>query len=221
MAAAVPKQYLPLAGRAVIAWALDPLLRCDRIRRIVVATSPTDEHWPRVAPNSRKLTRVDGGGRRQDSVLAALESLEGEAGAKDWALVHDAARPCLSDRDLEALLSAVDAAGEGGLLASPLRDTLKQDDGAGRVAATLPRERLWQALTPQVFPYRALLAALRLAAEQDATVTDEAAAMERAGSAPLIVEGDSRNLKLTRPGDLAMAEALLNPAGTGSTRTLT
>ena len=209
MGSATPKQYLSLAGRRVIEWSLAPLLRLDEMATIVVATSAGDPWWRDIAPGSDKLRRVDGGARRQDSVLLGLRALETVADTDDWVLVHDAARPCLPDEDLAELLSRVAADSVGGLLACPVRDTLKHASGEGRVDRTIPRDDLWQALTPQVFRYGPLRAALESAAEAGVEVTDEAAAMERAGYSPLLVPGSPVNIKITRPGDIALASAFL------------
>lgn len=211
MGGATPKQYLSLAGRPVIRWALEPLIRSSRISAIVVVTSPGDDRFGTAGISSDKVRRVDGGRRRQDSVLRGLEAFESEAGPDDWALVHDAARPCLSDADLESLFRRLDAEPGlvGGLLACPVRDTLKRADSSGRAIGTVPREGLWQALTPQAFRYGALRQALEVADAQGAEVTDEAAAIERAGHQPLIVPGDPGNIKITRPGDLALCAAML------------
>ena len=211
MGGTTPKQYLVLAGRPVIHWALAPLIRCDRIRAIAVATSSGDARFSAAGITSEKVRRVDGGPRRQDSVLEGLKAFEAEAAPDDWALVHDAARPCLTDTDLESLLGRLDAKPGvvGGLLACPVRDTLKRADSRGRSLGTVSREDLWQALTPQVFRYGALRQALEAAEVEGADVTDEAAAMERAGHHPVLVAGDPGNIKITRPGDLALCAALL------------
>jgi 2-C-methyl-D-erythritol 4-phosphate cytidylyltransferase len=211
MGGATPKQYLSLAGRPVVQWALEPLIRSRRIGAIAVVTSPGDDRFGATGIVSEKVRRVDGGPRRQDSVLRGLAAFEDEARPDDWALVHDAARPCLSDADLESLLHHLNAEPGlvGGLLACPVRDTLKRADSRGRAVATVPRNGLWQALTPQAFRYEALRQALEAAEAEGAEVTDEAAAIERAGYEPLLVPGDPGNIKITRPGDLALCAAIL------------
>jgi 2-C-methyl-D-erythritol 4-phosphate cytidylyltransferase len=131
------------------------------------------------------------------------------ASPDDWVLVHDAARPCLSTEDLDRLLAELDSDPVGGLLAIPVRDTLKQTDAAGRVATTVDRARIWHALTPQMFRLGLLRDALRDALARGLPVTDEAAAMEAAGFAPRLIEGRADNVKITRPEDLALAEFYL------------
>ena len=123
----------------------------------------------------------------------------------DWVLVHDAARPCLRGEYLTQLAEVLGHDEVGGLLALPVADTVKRADIRGRVAATVPREGLWLAQTPQMFRF----AVLRTALERHPEVTDEASAVEAAGLAPKLVEGDPLNLKVTRPGDLALAAAIL------------
>jgi len=159
----------------------------------------------------KPLLRATGGAERADSVLAGLRALPASVAADDAVLVHDAARPCVRAADISRLIDLAVPAG-GGLLAAPLRDTLKRADAQGRVAATEPREARWRALTPQLFPRAALEAALVAAAAAGAAVTDEAMAMERAGHAPLLVEGSEDNIKVTTPADLAFAEFILQRA---------
>ncbi|HRD66213.1 MAG TPA: 2-C-methyl-D-erythritol 4-phosphate cytidylyltransferase [Candidatus Competibacter sp.] len=212
MGSAIPKQYLPLLGRPVVAHALTTLLQHPRIDGVVVAVDAKDEWWPAVAANldtAKPVLRAAGGAERHHSVLNGLEMLRERAAWSDWVLVHDAARPCLSAADLDRLLAELADDPVGGLLAVPVRDTLKQTDTAGRVAATVDRSRLWHALTPQMFRLGMLHDALRAALERGLLVTDDAAAMEAAGFAPRLVEGRGDNLKITRPEDLALAEFFL------------
>lgn len=217
MGSAVPKQYLSLAGRPVIAHTLASLLDHPRIDGVAVAIGAGDEWWPTVAAElnaAKPLRVVTGGAERCHSVLNGLEALSEPAQPEDWVLVHDAARPCLTGGDLDRLIDTLADDPVGGLLAVPVRDTLKQADDAGRVAATVDRSRLWHALTPQMFRLRMLHEALRAALARGLLVTDEAAAMEVAGFAPRLVEGRADNLKITRPEDLALAEFYLTRRAT-------
>jgi 2-C-methyl-D-erythritol 4-phosphate cytidylyltransferase len=151
---------------------------------------------------------VAGGPTRAASVLHGLQALV-TARPDDWVLVHDAARPCLRRRDVEALIMACRRDAVGGLLALPVADTLKRADDRGRSEGTLSRERLWRAQTPQMFRHGRLLDALSQALAAGFEPGDEAAAIERLGDGPLLVEGSPLNLKVTRPADLAFAEAVL------------
>jgi 2-C-methyl-D-erythritol 4-phosphate cytidylyltransferase len=209
MGAGVAKQYLPLRGRPLLAHALQPLLRCERIEAVVLVVAAGDEDWRSIVPAGERVLTVTGGAERCHSVLKGLERLADRASPGDWVLVHDAARPCLSGAELDALFEQLDGDPVGGLLAVPLADTLKAADEGRRVKATLPREGLWRALTPQMFRYGLLQAALANAVAAGVLVTDEAAAMERAGHRPALVPGRTANLKVTGPEDLLLAEAVL------------
>lgn len=209
MGAPTAKQYLILHGRPLLAHALAPLLACQRIEAVVLVVAPDDTRWQEaISPGPRILT-APGGAERCHSVLNGLEALADRAAAEDWVLVHDAARPCLPAADVDALFEQLAQDPVGGLLALPLADTLKQADDQGHVLGTVPREGLWRALTPQMFRYGLLRAALASAVAAGVAVTDEAAAMERAGHRPALVAGSGANLKVTTPEDLALAEAVL------------
>ncbi|HPF58712.1 MAG TPA: 2-C-methyl-D-erythritol 4-phosphate cytidylyltransferase [Candidatus Competibacteraceae bacterium] len=212
MGSAIPKQYLPLAGQPVIAHTLDTLLRYPRLAGLVVAISAGDEWWPEAAagiiPN-KPLRIVTGGAERCHSVLNGLDALSEYAHPDDWVLVHDAARPCLTVSDLDRLLAGLASDPVGGLLAIPVRDTLKQANASQRVTVTVDRSQLWHALTPQMFRLGILRDALQAAMKSGLLVTDEATAMEAAGFAPRLIEGRADNLKITRPEDLALAEFYL------------
>lgn len=212
MGGTTPKTYLPLAGRTVIEWSLAPLLAHPGLERLVVALGANDTRFAALPPAADPRVRVvTGGATRAASVAAGLDALADE-GRSGPVLVHDGARPCLSADELERLLTLRDAP-DGGLLAVPVRDTLKRADADGRVARTEDRTDLWQALTPQLFPAAALRAAIGDA--DDPGMTDEASAMERAGHAPRLVEGDPANIKITRPHDLPLAAAVLAMRGGG------
>lgn len=209
--AALPKQYLELAGRPVIDYAVRTLLDHPRIRGLVVALDPADGYWAltRLAGDPR-VRRVDGGAERCHSVLNALDALASEAAADDWVLVHDAARPCLRASDLDRLISALEDDPVGGVLGVPVRDTMKEADAAGRVVRTLPRVQLWHAYTPQMFRLGLLRRALRSALDAGQLVTDDASAVELFGLSPRLVEGRADNIKITRPEDLPLAHFYLD-----------
>ncbi len=212
MGAQVPKQYLELAGRRVIDWTLAVLLAEPRIRKVAVALGAEDPLWSSCEHAGHpRVLRVEGGAERADSVLNALRALEREADPDDRVLVHDAARPCLRAEDLSRLIELA-SGDQGGLLALPVRDTMKQADDQGRSESTLDRSRIWHAFTPQLFPLATLRDALERALAAGVTVTDEASAMEWAGHRPLLVEGHPDNIKITRPGDLELAAFYLRSA---------
>ncbi len=209
-----PKQYAPLEGRTVIEWALAPFLGDARCARIVVALAAADEHWARLPLRSRALTVV-GGAERSESVRRSLAALAAQAQPDDWVLVHDAARPCLDAQDLERLVTRVAAHPIGGVLAVRVADTLKRsspaqglEDGCA-IEATQERAGLWRALTPQMFRFAALCAALDQAHAAERSPSDEAQALEWAGARPLLIAGAASNLKVTTAEDLVLAAAIL------------
>jgi 2-C-methyl-D-erythritol 4-phosphate cytidylyltransferase len=209
-----PKQYAPLAGRTVIEWALAPFLADARCAHAVVVIAPGDPHWGPVGARlgRERVSAAGGGVQRSHSVRLGLAALEARADAGDWVLVHDAARPCLDPADLARLLEAASGHEVGGLLATPAADTLKRAGSPGRgaaVAQTLDRSDLWRALTPQMFRFARLCAALDRAHAAGRSPSDEAEALEWAGEHPLLVEGASTNLKITAPADLLLAAAVL------------
>lgn len=199
-----PKQYLPLGDRTLIERTLDCFLGQPGLRGLVVCVAAEDPWWPELAcATDARICRATGGAERSDSVLSGLKALRDQGAAvDDWVLVHDAARPNLAPSDLHKLLDTLADDPVGGLLAVPVRDTLKCADAHGRVASTPDRSRFWQAYTPQMFRLGALSDALTQALAAGVAITDEASAMEYAGLAPRLVEGRSDNIKVTRPEDL-------------------
>jgi len=209
MGADIPKQYLTVAGRSILEHSVAALLGEPRIRRVVVAVAPDDRRWQALdLLRAPRVTAVPGGAERWESVRAGLRALRGRAADADPVLVHDAARPCLHPGDLRRLLDDPRAVRDGALLAVRVRDTLKRGDGNGRVAGTVDRSDLWQAQTPQMFPWGALLDALESAAPGEG-ITDEASAMEAAGWHPRLIPARADNLKVTLAEDLAMVDAIL------------
>ncbi|MBK7648232.1 MAG: 2-C-methyl-D-erythritol 4-phosphate cytidylyltransferase [Betaproteobacteria bacterium] len=203
-----PKQYLELLGRPLIFHALAALTACPAIERVWVVLAPDDPWWPQYdwsALGSKLETVRCGGATRAESVTNGLRAASMVAADDDWILVHDAARPCLSAAMLEALFAELANDPVGGILAVPVADTLKRADGEQRVAATEPRDGLWQAQTPQMFRYGQLEKALK----NENSVTDEAGAIEALGLKPKLVRADSTNLKVTYPADLALAAMIL------------
>jgi 2-C-methyl-D-erythritol 4-phosphate cytidylyltransferase len=207
-----PKQYLSLLGQPLIWHALRALCAAPAIQAVFVVLAAEDADWPTatMAALGPKLQVLRcGGAARADSVRNGLRAMADRLGdiADDWVLVHDAARPCLSEALIDELLRELANDAVGGLLATPVADTLKRADDALRSVATVPRAGLWQAQTPQMFRHGVLLNALSAAGAQ--TVTDEASAIEAFGLMPRLVASDASNLKVTYPGDLRLAEAIL------------
>ena len=202
--AGIPKQYLLLAGRSIQQHTLDRLSAMPELASVAVAVAPDDELAVGLAyAQPQRLRFVVGGRERMDSVLAGIEALRAVGAVDDdWVLVHDVARPLLRPADVRLLLATLDGQAVGGLLASPVRDTMKRGDASGLVLDTVPREQLWHALTPQMFPIGTLKRALEEGLALGAAITDEASAMERAGFPVRMVEGRADNIKVTRPEDL-------------------
>jgi len=205
----IPKQYLPLAGKPMIEYTLDRLAACREVVGLMVVLADGDAYWPGITTVRGKPVRTaTGAAERSGSVLSGLRALPADIDADDFVLVHDAARPCISADDVAMLVSRAAPAG-GGLLAAPVRDTLKRGNGERRVVATESREALWRALTPQLFRRGELTHALEAAEASGIAITDEAMAMERVGHRPLLVEGAEDNIKVTTAADLALAAYLL------------
>jgi 2-C-methyl-D-erythritol 4-phosphate cytidylyltransferase len=202
----LPKQYLPLAGQPMIAHALATLCASAEISTVFVVLAPGDTlfqgyDWSRFGEKLQTL--YCGGKLRSESVLNGL--LASELEPDEWVLVHDAARPCLTRTDLKKLIAEVRDDTVGGILAVPVADTLKRDDGDGRILRTESREQLWLAQTPQMFRVELLTQAL----QQPGSFTDEASAIEALGLKPKLVASESGNLKVTFPQDMLLAEMLL------------
>lgn len=202
-----PKQYLDLRGRPVIVHTLERLASFPALRGIVVGLASDDRHWPKLKSIPAKLLSTYAGGpERAVTVLHGLRALAAYADPHDWVLVHDAVRPCLRSGDIAKLVDTVGEYPDGGLLGLPVTDTVKRADSDGRVIDTVARERLWRALTPQMFRVAALQQALERALRDNVAITDEATAVEYCGGRPLLVGGQADNIKITYAGDLALAE---------------
>jgi 2-C-methyl-D-erythritol 4-phosphate cytidylyltransferase len=208
----LPKQYVRLAGKPMSSHTLHTLCSSPRIRAVFVVLAPVDNEWFRHdwSEFSPKLVVLQcGGATRAESVLNGLNAAREVSSItdNDWVLVHDAARPCLGSKQLSELMDELADDEVGGLLAVPVADTLKRSDSNGRVERTEPREKLWQAQTPQMFRCGLLLEALSTSG--GAAMTDDAGAIEALGLHPKLVLSDARNLKVTYPQDLALAELIL------------
>ena len=205
MQANKPKQYLTILGKTILEHTLSIMLDHPSVERVIVAISPTDPYAKELAILSHpKIQMVEGGETRAESVLNALNAIQEE---NAWALVHDAARPCLTESDLNKLLDIDDE--QGAILAIPVTDTIKRSNSYDDIITTEDRSQLWQAQTPQFFRADLLKQALTDGLAENKTITDEASAMEFAGYQPHLVAGRSDNLKVTRPEDLALAEFYL------------
>ena len=182
------------------------------IDRVWVVLSPDDKEWRKydwqgLGPKVNSV--YCGGASRAESVTNGLQAAETALADDDWVLVHDAARPCLTPQLLDDLMACLRNDPVGGLLATPVADTLKRADAEGRCASTEPRDGLWQAQTPQMFRAAVLREALLKAQDDPASITDEASAVERLGLRPRLVPSDTHNFKVTYPADFRLAERIL------------
>jgi 2-C-methyl-D-erythritol 4-phosphate cytidylyltransferase len=209
MGASAPKQYLKLNGQPLIQHVIKVFDQDIKIQSIHVILSEQDAYWQHEYLNASEKAKVHycGGETRAQTVLNGLDAMQGSVDIDDWILVHDAARPGLTNRLLSQLIASIVSDDTGGLLALPLADTLKKSDTNSRVVNTIPRDQLWQAQTPQMFKFSTLKHALE---SFNGTPTDEAEAIEALGLKPKLVTGELRNLKVTYPQDLTVLSALFN-----------
>ena len=206
MKADKPKQYLQLCGMTVLEQTLRRLKQVPALRQFYLALSPDDPYFPELPlATDLQIQRLDGGAERANSVLNAL--LQIDAQLYPWVLVHDAARPVVRVSDIELLIHSCIQKDQGGILATPVRDTMKRgsDTVQHTVGHTVDRAGLWHAYTPQLFPTALLRDALQQALAQGVAITDEASAMEWAGWPVLLVQGHADNIKITQAEDLALA----------------
>ncbi len=218
----LPKQFQQLAGRPMLAYAIEAFIESPHIESIWIGVSPGFIDNPILKSLTKGKKPIHflptGGPTRQETVRNTLAAiLKSGISAEDWILVHDAARPGITPELIEKLIHSVHKSNSGGLLAVRLADTLKQADldsviagNMPHVEKTIPREHLWQAQTPQMFGLKQLHAALEDAIRLEADVTDEASAMELTGAKPLLIEGATRNFKVTHPADWDLMQLLLS-----------
>ena len=205
-----PKQYADLNNKTVIEHTINIFLDCNAISGVVVALHKDDQYFEQLefAYSNKPIWTTIGGQSRAHSVLNALVCLQDHAQEYDFVLVHDAARPCLTQNDLNALLEACVNDSVGGILGVPVCDTLKKVKNDA-ITSTVNREHLWRALTPQMFNYKLLVGALTASLQNKIEITDEAAAIEYQGYQPKIISGDARNIKITTQQDLHLAALYL------------
>jgi len=213
MAASGPKQYLKIGGKPMLRHAIDAFLFSELIAHTYVVVSADDPVIDSIVPSHGVTVLRCGGDTRMESVRNGLAALAPTLREDDWVLVHDAARPGLDEALIEKLITSTGEHPVGGLLALPVVDTVKRSI-AGELG-TVSREGLWLAQTPQMFRYKLLREALAFAsdaARDPKHVTDDASAVEALGLSPKLVEGHPRNMKVTLPSDVRIAEMYLATA---------
>lgn len=206
-----PKQYLKLHNKTILEHTLERLLAIPQLQGIILSVNQADTYWPQLplAKNPR-IQFIFGGKDRCDSVMNALNHLVTFADERDWVLVHDAARPCVTLDSILVLIKALAIHPVGGILGIPVSDTLKRVTSESIIEETIDRRALWQAQTPQMFRLGLLRSCLKAAIDAHHPVTDEASAMEFCGYTPLMVEGRSDNIKITRQDDVALVQFILD-----------
>lgn len=210
MGTPTPKQFLVLGGQPLLAHSLRVLDSSSLVSEIILAVPEADQDYCQSEILSRyrfnKVTKVvPGGARRQDSVRLALEAAGEQA---ELVLVHDAVRPFLTAEMVERVIRRADEVGAA-IVAIPMRDTVKEVEENGYVQRTMDRRKLWLAQTPQAFRGALLREVHRKALHEEVQATDDAQLVERYGHPVAIVKGSGDNIKITRPEDLAMGEAIL------------
>ena len=221
----VPKQYCSLNGRSVLEHTLSRLAANKKIEQVVVAIAEDDTRFALVSTHlSTKILPVSGGPERCHSVLAGLvwlcDNVPGVVGESSWVMVHDAARPCLRDSDINRMLETISESEVGAVLGVPVGDTLKIVDSKSQISRTVDRTAMWRALTPQMFRLYQLREAIESALDAGVIVTDEGQAMERMGLRPKLVKGHGDDIKITNAEDLALAELIMRAQDTSNERVL-
>ena len=212
MLANCPKQYLTIDNKTILEHTVERLLSHPLINKVIIALSEGDEYYSRTSlVNNKHIETVIGGKERVDSVIAGLKAIDSQV--YPWVLVHDAARPCVTHDDISALITQCVEKQTGGLLAAPVRDTMKRsfssDLAVNQVSKTVDRENLWHALTPQMYQVNELKEAIINGLSKSAELTDESSAIELANIPSLLVSASSENIKITHPDDLSLAAFFL------------
>ena len=213
MQANCPKQYLRINNETILSHTVMRLLNHPLISQVIVALGTDDQYFAESQlAHHKDIIRVNGGTERVNSVLNGLKAVNRDK--YPWVLVHDAARPCVSHQDIDKLITQCLSNDYGGILATPVRDTMKRgictEGDSSSIESTVEREQLWHALTPQMYKTDELTLAIEQALENSLKITDEASAIEQANLPSLLVSASSENIKITHPNDLALAEFYLN-----------
>lgn len=203
-----PGPYQLLGDAFLLDVTLERLARALPDASFCVVVHPRDRWWLRSRSAARsRFQACKGGDTRLESVRAGLAGLR--VRDDDPVLVHDVARPCVTGMEVHRLVAEACDREEGGVLATPVRDTVSQADASGRVLTTLDQGRVWRVLAPQIFPYGVLCRALDRVLERGLSVADEGACVEALGLQPRVVRGSDDNIRVLHKGDLALADWIL------------
>lgn len=206
----LPKQYLSIAKRTLLEWSLEPFLHSTSISKIVIVLSKDDRWFSELlVARHPKITTAIGGSTRYESVLSGLNALSPIATENDWVIVHDAARPNLSNSDLKKLMDTVGNHPVGGLLGIPSSDSLKEINDNNIIEKNVPREKIWRAFAPQMFRFGLLLSSHQKCLEDKYSITDESSAISYLGYQSLMVLGRSDNFKVSTPEDYEIMKKVL------------
>lgn len=211
MASQQPKQYLKIHGKTILEHSLERLSRCDYVAGIAVGIAEQDTYWAELNITDQKLLgSYVGGVERIHTVVNGLDFISAWAAEGDWVMIHDAVRPCVRPEDINRLVEQALRFNRSAILATPVVDTVKKVNSQSFIQATLNRDELMLAATPQLFPLARLEQSLKAAIDQCVLSTDESAAVELLGESPLAVRTDRTNIKITTAEDLAVAELFLD-----------
>lgn len=209
MGADIPKQYLKLGSSTILEITVRALLKSDVTQNIIIGLSEDDQWFDKLPiAKDKRIIKAHGGNERSDTVRNCLAKV-----STAYVMVHDAARPLVDPDDIKKLALSCTAEGfdDGGILASPVADTIKQElNDTLSVDKTVPRQHLYRALTPQLFKTALLKEALQYAYDNGIAITDDASAMELYGYHPKLIPGSSTNIKITTPDDLLIANAIIS-----------
>lgn len=204
MKSIIPKQYLKIDNMTILEITINKFLISPYVNQVIVAVRSDDDIFDTLCcSHNERVLRVEGGEERVNSVLNGLKVANTE-----WVMVHDAARPCITQEDIANLICA-GSKFDGGIIGCPVRDTMKRTNELKKIITTVDRNLMFHALTPQFFRREQLINAINKGLNSNVTITDESSAMEFVGIKPLLVEGRSDNIKITQPSDLALAEFIL------------
>ncbi|XBC40617.1 MAG: 2-C-methyl-D-erythritol 4-phosphate cytidylyltransferase [Buchnera aphidicola (Nurudea yanoniella)] len=206
MLSKIPKQYIKIQGCTILEHSIKFLLIHSSIKKVIIVLHKKDKFFYKLPISTHpRVFSVIGGGFRINSVLSGLLVIRDT----EWVIIHDAVRPCLNFNDLNKIINIIKYSTFGGILATPVVNTIKYSINNLNVLCTINRNKLWNALTPQCFPLKLLLSCLKKIIKKGIYITDEASAMEYFGYYPELVRGNSRNIKVTYKEDIDLVDFYL------------